>query len=173
VRLADRLSLPLVRRCADAAAGLALVGATLSPVAAGAAPAPATPDPSVVVMTDLGPVSSSATTSTSISPATTYVPGSSGTPGSSAAPIAPAPASTTLAADGSLPPDRADDDGATWIIGPGDTLWHVAEATLTAELGRAPSAPETAERLDRLVAANRDRLAVPGDPGLVFPARSS
>ena len=57
VRLTDRMSLPVVRRLADAAAGLAVVAASLSPVAVAAAPAPQAPAPSVVVMTDLGPAS--------------------------------------------------------------------------------------------------------------------
>ena len=57
------------------------------------------------------------------------------------------------------------------MIGPGDTLWHVADVSLTDELGRPPSATEVADRLERIVHLNRDRLAVPGDADLVFPGQ--
>lgn len=57
---------------------------------------------------------------------------------------------------------------STWTIEPGDHLWRVSTVTLTRALGRPPSIAETAEYLTLLIAANRDVLAVPGNPDLVF-----
>jgi hypothetical protein len=181
VRILDRASLPVVRRLADAAAGLAVIGATLTPGIASAASVPTTPDPAeaaMVVMTDLGPTvdgpapsTTEATESPTISSTITAP-----TPPTTTAP-APVPGPTdepvvTSRPHGDPPSTRtAPEAGAIWVIAPGDTLWHVAEATLVAELGRSPTPSEIVERLERLVAANRDRLVVPEDPGLVFPGQ--
>jgi nucleoid-associated protein YgaU len=59
----------------------------------------------------------------------------------------------------------------TWTIRPGDTLWDVAERVRTVRLGRVPTPTETADYLAELVAANASRLAVPGEPDLVFPGQ--
>jgi nucleoid-associated protein YgaU len=60
----------------------------------------------------------------------------------------------------------------TWTIAPGDHLWHVATATLRTAWQRTPSNGEIAGYLDRLIDANRDRLAIRDDPDLVFPGQT-
>jgi hypothetical protein len=182
VRLTDHLSIPLVRRLADAAAGLAVAGATLSPVAVAATPAPTTlttPETAVVVMTDLGPAPSRSTTTTATSPETssttplTVAP--SPTVASSAIPTTSPPATAATdrapATDGGRSRPGATAVGSTWVIAPGDTLWHVAETSAAEKVGRAPSPAEIVEQLDRVIAANLDRLVIPGDPDLVFPGQ--
>ncbi len=161
----DRLSLPVVRRFANAVAGAAVVAASLAPAAAaGATPA----SPPRVAMVDLGPVVEGPEPVAPASPAP-------GAPGSTLDPRAPAPALVDLGPTPAAPPAPAPptgpNDTTTWTVAPGDTLWHVAESTLTQRLGRRPSEAETAEALTRLVAANADRLVVAGDPDLVFPGQ--
>jgi hypothetical protein len=68
------------------------------------------------------------------------------------------------------PPDVASGPRheATWIVGRGEHLWHVSEITLERHLGTPPDDAAVDAYLERLVDANRDRLAVPDDPDLVF-----
>ena len=57
----------------------------------------------------------------------------------------------------------------TWTVAPGDHLWSIAEASLTAAWERAPAEAEVAAAYwHRLVAENRDRLVVADDPDLIF-----
>lgn len=56
---------------------------------------------------------------------------------------------------------------STVTVVPGDHLWAIAERTLATRLGRAPSDAEIAPYWQRLIDANRDRLAI-GDPDLIF-----
>jgi len=75
--------------------------------------------------------------------------------------------------------------GATWTVAPGDSFWSIAAAVVEGEGGppggpqpgrarRRPAlgTPSTEEAVARywvaLVAANRSRLPVPGDPDLLF-----
>ncbi len=185
VRAADGLALPFVRRLADLTAGAAIVAVSLVPAAhAGAA----TPDPSpLVVMTDLGPTTPGTTTTvppTTTLPPTTTAPSTTTTlaapptmtelPGG---PTSPAPQAPDGPSTGPAPvAPRPDPSGqapasGTWVVHPGDTLWHVAELTAGAQLGRPASLAETATQLDRLIRLNADRLAVPGDADLVFPGQ--
>jgi nucleoid-associated protein YgaU/DNA-binding SARP family transcriptional activator len=53
----------------------------------------------------------------------------------------------------------------------GDNFWKIAQATLTSAWGRPPSDDETAPYWRQLVAANRDRLAPPYDPDLIYPGQ--
>ncbi len=55
----------------------------------------------------------------------------------------------------------------TWTIAPGQHLWLVASRTLAAA-GRPTDDGSVVRYLARIVDANRDRLAVPDDPDLVF-----
>ena len=101
------------------------------------------------VMTDLGAVEAPSPPTTTTTPPATPT-------------VRPGEATTEPAAP------RASD---TWTVEPGDTLWHVAEVTATESLGRPADTAEVARRLDELVALNAERLAVPGDPSLVFPGQ--
>jgi hypothetical protein len=68
-------------------------------------------------------------------------------------------------------PSAAPTPADFWVIAPGDHLWHVSVATLTALHGRPPTDAETVTYLHSLIALNREVFAVPGDPDLVFPGQ--
>lgn len=55
-----------------------------------------------------------------------------------------------------------------YTVTPGDHLWGIAERTLTAAWGRAPSPGELLGYWRQVLAANAGRLAS-GDPDLIFP----
>lgn len=59
----------------------------------------------------------------------------------------------------------------TVTVRPGDHLWSIAEAQLTRSLGRDPTDAEVDPYWRALVAANDDRLVVPGDPDLIVPGQ--
>jgi hypothetical protein len=62
-------------------------------------------------------------------------------------------------------------DAETWVIAPGEHLWHVAEATV-GERGGAPPPAAAVLRYHRiLVETNRDRLVDPTNPDLVYPGQ--
>jgi hypothetical protein len=177
VRATDGLTLPFVRRLADLTAGAAVVVVSLVPAAhAGAA----TPDPApLVVMRDLGPTTSPVTTTTAPRASTTSTTTSTSTT-VMVVPAPPEPAETTAPAPRPTvpsPPASADarTEGrplvGTWVIAPGDTLWHVAERTAGDHLGRPASLAEVVTQLDHLLAVNADRLVIPGDADLVFPGQ--
>jgi hypothetical protein len=96
------------------------------------------------------PTSTTSTTSTTTSPPPTTPPPISGSADSGSTPSPPS---------------------ATWTIAPGDHLWHVAEATLTAATGQVPDDAETERYLVRLIDRNRSVLIVPGDADLVRPGQ--
>lgn len=56
-------------------------------------------------------------------------------------------------------------------IARGDHFWEVAEETLTARLGRAASDDEVRPYWQALIDLNRDGLADPSNPSLVFPGQ--
>jgi hypothetical protein len=181
VRAADGISLPFVRRLADLTAGATVVAVSLVPaVHAGAT----TPDTAVpVVMSDLGPTSPGTTTTvppTTTTTTTTTLPDTTTTTTLTAPPTMTAldDASEATTSTGPVTPavPRSTDlpsvpSSGTWVIRPGDTLWHVAERTAGDQLGRPASLAETATQLDHLITLNAIRLVVPGDADLVFPGQ--
>jgi nucleoid-associated protein YgaU len=56
-------------------------------------------------------------------------------------------------------------------VRPGEHLWAIAEQVVTAHAGAAPTHDEVALYWRRLIAINRDRLADPANPDLVFPGQ--
>ncbi|MTV24538.1 LysM peptidoglycan-binding domain-containing protein [Nitriliruptoraceae bacterium ZYF776] len=54
----------------------------------------------------------------------------------------------------------------------GDSFWSIAADDLAVELGRAPTDAEVLPRWQAWIDANADRLAVPGDPDLLFPGQT-
>jgi nucleoid-associated protein YgaU/DNA-binding SARP family transcriptional activator len=56
-------------------------------------------------------------------------------------------------------------------VQPGDNFWDLAEAQLTAAWGRPPTDGEIVGYWQSLVDGNRDRLAPPGDPDLIYPGQ--
>jgi hypothetical protein len=79
-------------------------------------------------------------------------------------PILDAPLSATVAE--SVP-------GASPVhqVRPGDHFWSIAEEHLAKVTERRPTEREIGKYWQRLVAANRDRLRVPGNPDLIFPGQ--
>lgn len=55
----------------------------------------------------------------------------------------------------------------TWVVMPGESFWSIAEQVLTESQAR-PSESDIAAYWQRLILANRDRLADPGNPDLLF-----
>jgi nucleoid-associated protein YgaU len=140
-----RLAPRFVQQLVAAALGTTLV---LTPVAAGAAPQRA-PTPSDAPV--LHKIADDPSTTTTTASTTTVQPGS----GRESAPERYA-----------IPP-RTEAPAAEVTVAPGDHLWGIAERTLAAQLGRAPTDAEIAPYWSRLIEANRDRLAT-GDPDLIF-----
>jgi hypothetical protein len=59
----------------------------------------------------------------------------------------------------------------TWTITAGDHLWQVAASTLESTWQRPPTDAEVTSYWQALVELNRDRLAVPDQPDLVYPGQ--
>jgi hypothetical protein len=57
----------------------------------------------------------------------------------------------------------------TRVVQPGDSFWSIATAELQTGLGRPPTNGEIAAYWTRLIAANEERLPVPGNPNVLFP----
>jgi len=53
---------------------------------------------------------------------------------------------------------------------PGESLWSIAETTLTNALGRTPTPAALAQYWWQVVGANRAHLPDPANPDLIFPA---
>lgn len=81
--------------------------------------------------------------------------------------IPPAPLDHLRPTDPSPPPTAGTPD--LHVVVPGDSFWRIAAQRVEAHLGRPPSAREVATYWKVLVEANADRLAVPGNPDLIFP----
>ena len=172
VHALDRLSLPMARRLAELAVGLCVVVGSLapSPVRADGAP-PSTPPPT---MQDLGPAGGPGTPTSTASAAPATPDPSALAPGrGSPAPEEPAPTDTPAEPGerDANDPEPAGTVPGTWVVAPGDTLWHVAEVSVGLELGRPAAPAEVLEGLRLLVAANADRLVIPGDPDLILPGQ--
>jgi nucleoid-associated protein YgaU len=58
-----------------------------------------------------------------------------------------------------------------WLVQPGHCFWTIAARSLPAQLGRPVSEGEVYRYWRRLIAANADRLAIPGYPDLIFPGQ--
>lgn len=183
VRIANALSVPLVRRVVSTGLGVGLAATMV------AAPAGTTPRPA------RGPASPAAPTWS----ATAFDPHAEGsavdTPhrGQAAVPVmrrvpaapsmahSPTPPTMTHERDAATasPPQsstelradrRASRDGVpTWTVRSGDHLWRVAEHVLAVQLGRAPSDAQVVPYWQRLIEANRSRLPDPDNPDLVLP----
>lgn len=187
VRVADALSVPVVRRVLQASLGVGLASAVVvsstvavsstpgGPTMAAAAgqsvhdgpamrpldPAPA-PSPS---MTPLDRSADSGTGGTSLAP-----PGMRPLPADPTAPAPPPdadrPAPATPGAEG---PTAEDDDLVTVVEG--EHLWAIAERHVRTLRGPDVGDTEVADYWRQLVEANRGRLVDPDDPDLVLPGQ--
>jgi DNA-binding SARP family transcriptional activator/nucleoid-associated protein YgaU len=68
-------------------------------------------------------------------------------------------------------PASADASAAEVEVQAGDQFWALAERQLAEMWGRPPTSDEIAPYWQQLVDANRDRLAPPGDPDLIYPGQ--
>lgn len=57
-------------------------------------------------------------------------------------------------------------------VAPGDHFWQLAEAQLTQAWGRPATTTEISTYWHQLVEANRDRLAPPGHPDVIYPGQT-
>lgn len=160
-----------LRRCVGLSA-MAIGVLPLQPVAAHAtedppvlAPDDATPPPSVAPrLVPLPPVAPEPST-----------PGSRATEPPTAEPVHSEPPQPPPAPPDPEPPPSAPTarrpSAGQLIVRPGDSFWTVAERMTSARLGRPAGDAEVVEPWLALMAANRDRLADPEDPDLVFPGQ--
>jgi nucleoid-associated protein YgaU len=169
VRWADALALPPVRHVLTSSLGLttALVTAAGPAVALpppGLVP-PRASDPPVMAPLDLP-----APSLTASEPAAEATPEATPTPEPTADPTPAAPPSPEPTAE---PVQAAPTPGAPaeHVTRPGDHFWRIAEAQVAAAVGRPATDAEIAPYWRDLVAANRDRLADPDNPDLVFPGQ--
>jgi nucleoid-associated protein YgaU len=57
----------------------------------------------------------------------------------------------------------------TYEVQPGDHLWSIAERRLAQHLGRQPTEAEVVPYWRSVIEINRNRLADPRNPDLIFP----
>jgi len=146
----DPFTIPLVRSLVRSAVGLGLVGA----LAVTVPPAPGSGPPRAHLVAHQQPVEPEP----SLPPTIRRLPDAGGAP----TPTPPAPAPAPVPAD----------PGPTWVIAPGDHLWSVASRVVARERS-APTATDdqVAPYWRALIAANREVLADPANPDLVFPGQ--
>jgi len=169
VRVADIVTVPAVRRLLQGALGLGLATAA---VTAGSAPGRvpgATAAAAVAAEPAVGSSAEVALLDTGVA-----LPGAArltmnplGARGASFAvmrQVGPPSPSPWVQRDEAAP-DRA------WEVQPGEHLWAIAERTLAQAWGRAPTDAEIEPYWNDLVAHNRDALADPANPDLVYPGQ--
>jgi hypothetical protein len=84
----------------------------------------------------------------------------------------PAPATTTttvVAPPVDSPTPTAPTSGHEVRVAPGDSFWSIAAEHVAHQLQRPPTVREDATYWRKLIAANADRLAVAGEPDLIYP----
>lgn len=69
-------------------------------------------------------------------------------------------------------PTDAAEAGSRHTVSAGESFWRIAEDALIGDLDRAPTDHEVAAYLERIVDHNRDRLADPENPDLIFPGQA-
>lgn len=152
ISVIDLVTLPVIRRSVHAALGVGLVGTSVVGVAVG--PGPDRPVPSVAIASV--PVAAMDSPEDEIEeqpPVMRLLPDE----GSGADTIATSPTSGPAESE--------------WEVRPGDHLWSVAVRVLQSA-GTDPSSDGVvAEYWHRLIEANTDRFADPGNPDLIFPGQ--
>ena len=140
---------------------------TPPPVLAPAEPAgaePATRAPRMVPAPTTAPPSA---TPTAVPPPTTSAPAVA----RQAPDPDPPPPWTRPAAEPSPAPRGPAAPPATVTVAAGESFWSITVRLVEERLGRAPADDEVIEPWLALIAANRDRLVDPGDPGLLHPGQ--
>jgi nucleoid-associated protein YgaU len=160
VAVADRLTIPPLRRMLAGTLTMALVASGPGALALGA-PAARTR------LAAAGQPAPTTTTTAGAGAATTGDPPPTATmhflpPEAAVQP--PAPAASTSPAAVAAPPDR-------WTVEPGQCFWSIAEAVLSRAWGRPPTDAEIVPYWRRLIDANRGSLAHPRDADLIYPGQ--
>lgn len=166
VRIADALSVPVVRRVVQHAVGATMATAVLSSS----------------VAPGLGPSAHLAGTSGAVAAGSTGTVSMQALAADEADVIAmtrvdDAPTVATMAVLDDEPVATADAAAhagpavPTHEVVPGDHLWSIAETTLAEAWGRAPTDDEVTPYWEEVVTANRDVLVNPDDPDLLLPGQ--
>ena len=172
VSVADRLTVPAVRRLLVSAAGVTLVSGVTPSFALALGPqlpaAVAAPAPSSATAAGLLPSTPSTTTAT--------VPGEGPArppPTLTMRLLPPEEAPVAAVPQGGAAHDRsapATADGS-WTVRPGECFWSIAEDVLARARGRPVQDGEIVPYWQRLIDANRHVLADEGNPDLIFPGQ--
>lgn len=149
VTVADRLTIPALRRLLVATAGVTL--------AAGVNPTLALAQSGMVVVT---------TTTTSTL-------GSRPPPTLTMRVLAPEGPAAAVAPSVEGPPvaSTAVGGAATWTVRPGECFWSIADDVLARAWGRAPSDAEIVPYWRTLIEANRQLLVDRSNPSLIYPGQ--
>lgn len=139
---------PLVRRVLRGAAGAGIALSALSPAVAMAQTS--TPPPTAIMRLLDEPTTT--TTTAAVTP--------------------PAAATPPAAVTPPAPGERPAAPGREVVVAPGQSFWSIAERHVGERLGRAPTEREVAIFWRKLIAANTDRLAVAGNPDLIYPGQA-
>lgn len=162
VSVVDLVTVPVIRRSLHAALGVGLVGTSMAGVAG--ATAIARPAPSGAMPFEL--VAATVATEAGSEPTTVPDDGADDQP-----PVMQLLPDEVPGAD---PIPAVPTGGLTeseWEVRPGDHLWSVAEHVLERGGDDSISDSAVAEYWWRLIVANTDRLADPGNPDLIFPGQ--
>jgi hypothetical protein len=184
VRLADALTLPLVRRLLQNALGVglatAMVGAATAPVPTGAPIEPASGQPHATATAALE--AEQATGHVSLVRADLAEDEEEATPVSmrlleqgdeEAGSVSMRPGDRQESAEATLRVVEADEAEATGgdahRVAPGESLWSIAQDALVERLDREPTDTEVRSYWQDVIEHNRDALADPDNPDLIFP----
>lgn len=184
VRVADSLSLPVVRHMLQASLGVGLVTAVAvssTPLAgsrAGADPVLAAADHEVVQADTLAPPRMRPLPSQQVPAPTTPHPDDTPpivdlTPSDLRPGVDSHDSDDPVPPDGQATPPPAGEaaDATTVTVRPGDHLWSIAERHLAARHGHVPAEREVIQYWRRLIEANRDLLVDPANPDLILPGQ--
>lgn len=165
LRVANALSIPLVRRVVSSGLGVSLA-ATMVTAATGTHPGPTRFDH---VRTT--------TTTTAVDQATVDTGAAVDLPtmrlgprdGHDDGPTVPMMMEATPAQSTKTPSMRPTDHAGTWTVSRGDHLWNIAERVMAEHLGTTPDDHQVTPYWQRLIAANRSRLPDPDNADLILP----
>lgn len=188
-RLANALSIPMVRRVVRVGLGASLAASMVTSATTPHEPVAATAHVTSTVAADgarrepTSPGTATGNTATAPTmirggvaddpaagdPPTLHV--GAATTGDRAQPPNGPPTMRTGATDpaGDCAPADAVAGDDTWTVRSGDHLWNIAERVLADHLGHAPTDAQVAPYWRRVIEANRQRLPDPGNPDLVLP----
>lgn len=151
VTVANLLTVPAVRRLLQSALGVGLATAALTAGSAGSAGAG--PSQAHTVAAAAAPADPEAVEMAPLDDDAAVL-----------VPVPPVPQSAQPAPPAQPPTE--------WKVRPGEHFWSIAEAVLGEDRDRPPTDEEVAEYWERLVAANRSRLADRSNPDLLYPGQT-